>query len=247
NAVAAVTGALLRDGVQLVALVHRSHESDVGSGRDRRRAMAVAGTRERGVGQHEHVPAVHDPVAVDHPAGQPHAYHRVAYPQVDQFHPQRRGGHVRLQHAPRGTFRTHADTLSLITKRSVGNSPRKREGLAMAPLRSYVAGTWFTPSDEGAPLRDAATGEEVARISTTGVDMAAALEYGRTVGGPALRELTFHQRAALLKVLASHLREHREELYQLSYRTGATLADSKFDIDGGIGVLFSYSSKGRRE
>ncbi|WP_028847735.1 phenylacetic acid degradation bifunctional protein PaaZ [Thermocrispum agreste] len=117
----------------------------------------------------------------------------------------------------------------------------------MAPLRSYVAGTWFTPSDEGAPLRDAATGEEVARISTTGVDMAAALEYGRTVGGPALRELTFHQRAALLKVLASHLREHREELYQLSYRTGATLADSKFDIDGGIGVLFSYSSKGRRE
>ncbi|MCC5698466.1 aldehyde dehydrogenase family protein, partial [Klebsiella pneumoniae] len=77
--------------------------------------------------------------------------------------------------------------------------------------------------------------------------MASVLEHGRSKGGPALAELTFHQRAALLKALASHLREHREELYALSARTGATLADSKFDIDGGIGVLFSYSSKGRRE
>ncbi|MEV4259499.1 phenylacetic acid degradation bifunctional protein PaaZ, partial [Spirillospora sp. NPDC049652] len=73
------------------------------------------------------------------------------------------------------------------------------------------------------------------------------LEYGRRVGGPALRELTFHQRAALLKALASHLREHREELYALSARTGATLGDSKFDVDGGFGTLFAYSSKGRRE
>ncbi|MGH3433911.1 MAG: aldehyde dehydrogenase family protein, partial [Thermocrispum sp.] len=117
----------------------------------------------------------------------------------------------------------------------------------MAPLRSYVSGAWFTPSDEGTPLHDAVTGEEVARVSSTGIDMAAALEYGRRVGGPALRELTFHQRAALLKALASHLREHREELYALSARTGAILGDSKFDIDGGIGTLFGFSSKGRRE
>ncbi|GAB3278763.1 phenylacetic acid degradation bifunctional protein PaaZ [Parasphingorhabdus pacifica] len=59
--------------------------------------------------------------------------------------------------------------------------------------------------------------------------------------------MTFHQRAALLKSLASYLREHREELYELSARTGATSGDSQFDIDGGIGVLFGYSSKGRRE
>ncbi|MBB6350954.1 oxepin-CoA hydrolase/3-oxo-5,6-dehydrosuberyl-CoA semialdehyde dehydrogenase [Nonomuraea muscovyensis] len=117
----------------------------------------------------------------------------------------------------------------------------------MAPLRSYVAGSWHVPRDEGAPLLDAVTGQEVARISSAGVDFGAALAYGRGVGGPALRELTFHQRAALLKALASHLREHREELYELSARTGATLGDSKFDVDGGIGVLFSYSSKGRRE
>ncbi|RSD25976.1 phenylacetic acid degradation bifunctional protein PaaZ [Amycolatopsis eburnea] len=117
----------------------------------------------------------------------------------------------------------------------------------MALLRSYVSGEWHTAADEGVPLHDAATGEEVARISSKGVDFAGALAYGRRVGGPALRELTFHQRAALLKALASHLREHREELYALSARTGATLGDSKFDIDGGIGVLFSYGSKGKRE
>jgi len=114
-------------------------------------------------------------------------------------------------------------------------------------LRSYLAGSWFTASDEGQPLHDAATGAEITRISATGADRAAALAYGRQVGGPALRELTFHQRAALLKALASYLREHRDELYALSTRTGATLGDSKFDVDGGIGVLFSYGSKGRRE
>jgi oxepin-CoA hydrolase / 3-oxo-5,6-dehydrosuberyl-CoA semialdehyde dehydrogenase len=114
-------------------------------------------------------------------------------------------------------------------------------------LRSYVNGGWHIAADEGAPLHDAVTGEEVARISSAGIDMAGVLAYGRRVGGPVLRELTFHQRAALLKALASYLREHRDELYALSARTGATLNDSKVDVDGGIGVLFGYASKGRRE
>ena len=120
-------------------------------------------------------------------------------------------------------------------------------GHATPLLRSYVSGAWHTAPDEGVPLHDAVTGEVVARLSSAGVDFAAALDHGRRVGGPALRELTFHQRAALLKALASHLREHRDELYALSARTGATLGDSKFDVDGGIGALFSYGSKGRRE
>jgi oxepin-CoA hydrolase / 3-oxo-5,6-dehydrosuberyl-CoA semialdehyde dehydrogenase len=116
-----------------------------------------------------------------------------------------------------------------------------------AMLRSYVAGDWHTAADQGRPLHDAVTGAEIARISSTGVDFAGALEYGRRIGGPALRELTFHQRAALLKALGLHLREHREELYEVSARTGATLGDSKFDVDGGFGVLLAYASKGRRE
>ncbi|GAA1879409.1 phenylacetic acid degradation bifunctional protein PaaZ [Actinomadura bangladeshensis] len=121
------------------------------------------------------------------------------------------------------------------------------EEVPVVVLRSYVSGSWRAPDEEGVPLHDAVTGEEIARISSSGVDMGAALEYGRAVGGPVLRELTFHQRAALLKALASHLREHRAELYALSARTGATLHDARFDVDGGIGVLFGYASRGKRE
>src|SRR6266566_2144776 len=117
----------------------------------------------------------------------------------------------------------------------------------MTALRSYVGGAWTEPADEGRPVLDAVTGEEVARVSSAGIDLGAALSYGRIAGGPALRELTFHQRAALLKSLGLLLREHRQELYALSARTGATLGDSKFDVDGGIGVLLSYASKAKRE
>jgi oxepin-CoA hydrolase / 3-oxo-5,6-dehydrosuberyl-CoA semialdehyde dehydrogenase len=117
----------------------------------------------------------------------------------------------------------------------------------MTTLRSYVGGAWTSPADEGRPVLDAVTGEEVTRVSSVGLDYGAALRYGRSTGGPALRELTFHQRAALLKSLGTMLREHRQELYTLSARTGATLGDSKFDIDGGIGVLLSYASKAKRE
>ena len=117
----------------------------------------------------------------------------------------------------------------------------------MTVLRSYVNGTWTEPADDGRPVLDAVTGEEVARVSSAGIDVAAALDYGRAIGGPALRELTFHQRAGLLKALGQALREHRPELYALSARTGATLGDAKFDVDGGIGVLLSYASKARRE
>ena len=117
----------------------------------------------------------------------------------------------------------------------------------MTVLASYVTGTWITPRDDGRPLFDAVTGEEVARVSTAGIDMRSVLEHSRAVGGPALRELTFHQRAALLKSLASYLREHRDELYALSARAGATRGDARFDVDGGIAVLFRYASKARRE
>jgi oxepin-CoA hydrolase / 3-oxo-5,6-dehydrosuberyl-CoA semialdehyde dehydrogenase len=117
----------------------------------------------------------------------------------------------------------------------------------MMVLRSYTGGSWITPDGEGRAVLDAVTGDEVARVSSAGVDLAAALEHGRSAGGPALRELTFHQRAAQLKALGSMLREHRDELYALSARTGATLADAKFDVDGGIGVLLSYASRARRE
>jgi oxepin-CoA hydrolase/3-oxo-5,6-dehydrosuberyl-CoA semialdehyde dehydrogenase len=73
------------------------------------------------------------------------------------------------------------------------------------------------------------------------------LAHAREVGGPNLRRLTFHERAGLLKAIAKLLGEHKDELYQLSYATGATKGDSWIDIDGGISTLFVYASKGTRE
>jgi len=114
-------------------------------------------------------------------------------------------------------------------------------------LQSYVQGQWFTAADAGTPLRSAVTGKEVARISSTGVDVAAMLDYARSVGGPVLRELTFHQRAGQLKALGKLLMAGKDEFYALSTSTGATARDSGVDIDGGFGTLLSYASKGTRE
>ncbi|MDX8032625.1 phenylacetic acid degradation bifunctional protein PaaZ [Lentzea sp. BCCO 10_0856] len=114
-------------------------------------------------------------------------------------------------------------------------------------LESYAAGSWFRAKAEGEPLLDATTGEVVARLSSDGLDLRAMVEHARHVGGPAIRALTFHQRALLLKELARHLSADKDFLYELSFRTGATRRDSTVDIDGGFGTMFSYASKGVRE
>jgi oxepin-CoA hydrolase / 3-oxo-5,6-dehydrosuberyl-CoA semialdehyde dehydrogenase len=114
-------------------------------------------------------------------------------------------------------------------------------------LQSYAAGKWRTGTGGGAALRDATTGEVIAHASAEGLDAAAMLTWAREVGGPNLRRLTFHERAALLKAVARDLSEHKEEYYPVSFATGATRGDSWIDIDGGISTLFVYASKGTRE
>ena len=114
-------------------------------------------------------------------------------------------------------------------------------------LESDVAGRWWATSEEGTPLPDAVTGETVARIGSRGLDVGAMVTHARTVGGPALRELTFHQRAALLKALGLHLMGRKDEFHALSHRTGATSADNLVDVDGGFGTVLSYASTGRHE
>jgi len=114
-------------------------------------------------------------------------------------------------------------------------------------LQSFVGGSWQAGLDEGVALRDATTGEVIARAGAVGLDTRAMLSYAREVGGANLRRLTFHERAALLKALARFLTEHKDEFYALSYATGATKSDAWIDIDGGISTLFVYASKGTRE
>lgn len=96
-------------------------------------------------------------------------------------------------------------------------------------------------------MRDASTGDVIAEASSSGIDFRAMLSHAREVGGPALRAMTFHERAAMLKALAKRLTELKEEFYTLSYRTGATRSDSWVDIDGGIGTVFAFASKAGRE
>jgi oxepin-CoA hydrolase/3-oxo-5,6-dehydrosuberyl-CoA semialdehyde dehydrogenase len=119
----------------------------------------------------------------------------------------------------------------------------------MTLVASHVSGSWWTPSSpaDATELVDASTGAALASVSVEGIDLFAAVEYGRSVGQRSLQALTFHQRALKLKELAQYLNGKRDELYEVSAQTGATKLDSMVDIDGGIGVLFTYGSKGRRE
>ncbi len=74
-----------------------------------------------------------------------------------------------------------------------------------AVLESYVTGKWVAPEGEAIGLINAITGDEVARFASGTLDSAALLAYGREVGGPALRALTFHRRASALKALGKLL------------------------------------------
>lgn len=114
-------------------------------------------------------------------------------------------------------------------------------------LASYAVGEWFTSSQNGVMVPDAVYGQPVAEVSSEGLDFAQMVRYAREVGGPNLRRYTFHERAAMLRAVASYLNERKEAFYQLSFKTGATRRDSWVDIDGGIGTFFSYSSLTRRE
>jgi oxepin-CoA hydrolase/3-oxo-5,6-dehydrosuberyl-CoA semialdehyde dehydrogenase len=116
----------------------------------------------------------------------------------------------------------------------------------MIELQSYACGRRVGPDDSARVMHSAITGETVARGGAA-LDMGAMIDHATRAGGPALRALDFHQRAKMLKALAQHLDGRKEELYALNPLTGATRADGWIDIDGGIGTLFVFASKGRRE
>lgn len=114
-------------------------------------------------------------------------------------------------------------------------------------VESYVTGKWVSPEGDTVALLNAVTGDEVARFASGALDLAAVIAHGRDVGGPALRALTFHQRASALKALGKLLMSRKDDFYPVSATTGATPRDSAVDVDGGFGTLFSYASKGVRE
>lgn len=116
----------------------------------------------------------------------------------------------------------------------------------MYKLGNYVLGNWIDGEGDGQLLYDAVNGNPIAAATTKGLDYQQILDYARRVGNPALRKMTFHERGRMLRALALHLREHLDKFYKVSYKTGATKADSWIDIEGGIGNLFSYASLRRK-
>ena len=116
----------------------------------------------------------------------------------------------------------------------------------MQPLQNFALGKWVSGNEEGEILLDASTGDQIATVSSAGLDFGSMLAYGRTTGGKVLRKMTFQQRGLMLKALAMYLLERKDKYYKISYQTGATKIDSWIDIEGGIGNLFANASLRRR-
>jgi len=113
-------------------------------------------------------------------------------------------------------------------------------------IGNYVCGQWQTGDGDGEILVDAIHGHQIGIATAQGIDFNDVLEYGRKIGNPALRKMTFQERGRMLKALALFLLERKEKYYTISYQTGATRMDSWIDIEGGIGNLFANASLRRK-
>lgn len=116
----------------------------------------------------------------------------------------------------------------------------------MNKLENFVNGHWVKGDGDGQVLYNAVNGDAIALASSKGLDFESMLLYGREVGNPALRKMSFHERGRMLRALALHLNNQKEKFYAISYQTGATKADSWIDIEGGIGNLFANASLRRK-
>ena len=116
----------------------------------------------------------------------------------------------------------------------------------MLNLKSFVSGDWHGGGGNVATLLNPATEEPLAETSTEGIDFSAALEHARKVGAPALRAMTFAERAEKLHGIYEALFANREELIELSIANGGnTRNDAKFDVDGATATLLAYVDVGK--
>ncbi|MEP6343734.1 MAG: phenylacetic acid degradation bifunctional protein PaaZ [Maricaulaceae bacterium] len=118
--------------------------------------------------------------------------------------------------------------------------------MSVQTLENFVSQKWVKGQAGLVNIKSAVTGETVAQTSSNGLNFKDMADYARTVGGPALRAMTIHERAYMVKDLALALTERKEELYTLNHHTGATRRDGWVDIEGGAMTLFSTSSQARR-
>lgn len=112
----------------------------------------------------------------------------------------------------------------------------------MKQYQNYIQGSWVSGDGSETKLYNAINGDLIGDVSSKGIDYKSILEHGRSVGGPALRKMTFQERGRMLKALAFYLLERKDRYYEVSSWTGATKIDSWIDIEGGIGNLFANAS-----
>ncbi|MEX0591329.1 MAG: 3,4-dehydroadipyl-CoA semialdehyde dehydrogenase [Xanthobacteraceae bacterium] len=112
-------------------------------------------------------------------------------------------------------------------------------------LESHLNGKWTRGSGVETELVNPVTGAVLATASARGLDLDAALQFARTRGGPALRALTFAERAKLLGSIADVLVANRARYEEIAIaNSGNTKLDAAIDIDGGIGTLKYYARLG---
>jgi 3,4-dehydroadipyl-CoA semialdehyde dehydrogenase len=112
-------------------------------------------------------------------------------------------------------------------------------------LMNYVGGQWIDGGGDGTPLVDPVTGAELARASSVGLDLAGGLEHARRVGGPALRALSYGERAGLLGRIADVLTANRSAHFEIALaNSGSPEADASFDIDGAVFTLKYFARTG---
>jgi 3,4-dehydroadipyl-CoA semialdehyde dehydrogenase len=112
-------------------------------------------------------------------------------------------------------------------------------------LASYVGGGWAEGGGEGVALTDPVLGDELARASSEGIDIGGAMDYARDIGGPALRRLSFAERAGLLKGIADTLGTNRDGYFETALaNSGNTKIDAAIDIDGAIGTVKFFARLG---
>jgi len=119
--------------------------------------------------------------------------------------------------------------------------------MSIQHIQSFAHGDWISPDAGARSVYSAITGEQIGIAGNASLNVDAMLDYAKAKGGPALRAMSFHDRAKMLKALALYLGARKQELYEVSFSTGATQSDHLIDIDGGIGTVFVFASKGRRE
>src|SRR5216683_1278376 len=149
-----------------------------------------------------------------------------------------------MQYYSQSEIRSHQVAVQIEAQVSGLRLRNQRRFLMKLP--NYVSGQWKEGTGPGETLIDPVTGDELANISSQGINLEAALTFARTEGAPALRQLTYAQRAELLAKIADVLAANRDEYFRLSLlNLGANQADASFDVDGAIYTMKYYAKIGR--